>query len=138
MKLKILPPTLRKNHRYLTLDIKSENIISKNDLMSAIWQTSLNSFGEIESSNFNMRIIHFYDLNKEKTNIFPNYNDSVRIDKNNEFFYYKVILRCQRGQEEKLRGALASLYRYKGTKIAISTINKSVTIKSAVNNLNQN
>jgi len=106
--------------------------------MSAIWQTSLNSFGEIESSNFNMRIIHFYDLNKEKTNIFPNYNDSVRIDKNNEFFYYKVILRCQRGQEEKLRGALASLYRYKGTKIAISTINKSGTIKSAVNKLNQN
>ena len=31
MKLKVLPPTLRKNNRYLALDIKVKSVISKDD-----------------------------------------------------------------------------------------------------------
>ena len=36
MKLKVLPPTLRKNNRYLALDIKVKNVISKDDLVNIV------------------------------------------------------------------------------------------------------
>ncbi|MDR2873678.1 MAG: ribonuclease P [Methanobrevibacter sp.] len=124
MKLKILPPTLRPNYRYLILDIKSEKPLSKNELISAIWEASIHLYGELEISNFNLWLMRFFD---GKDNIFK-YEENV-----NNFFYYKAVLRCQRNFEEKVRNSLTMLYRYKGKKIAISTIGKSGTVKSAVN-----
>ena len=37
MKLKVLPPTLRKNHHYLILDVKSEMEISIEEMLSYSW-----------------------------------------------------------------------------------------------------
>ncbi|MDR2830176.1 MAG: ribonuclease P [Methanobrevibacter sp.] len=127
MKLKILPPTLRANYRYLVLDIKSETSLSKNDLVPAIWEAAIHLYGELETSNFNLWVMKFFDLNHEKENIFNHVKDK------NSFYYYNTILRCQRNFEEKVRDSLTMLYRYKGNKISISTIGKSGTIKSAVN-----
>ncbi|MDR2624572.1 MAG: ribonuclease P [Methanobrevibacter sp.] len=127
MKLKILPPTLRTNYRYLVLDIKSEVFISKNDLVSAVWGASLHLYGELETSNFSLWVMRFFDLNHEKKNQFNHIEDK------NDFRYYKAVLRCQRNFEEKVRGSLTMLHKYKGHKIAINTIGKSGTVKSAVN-----
>ncbi|MDR2544703.1 MAG: ribonuclease P [Methanobrevibacter sp.] len=126
MKLKILPPTLRTNYRYLVLDIKSEVSLSKNDLISAIWEASVHLYGELETSNFHLWIMRFFDLNHEKANIIAHINDQ------NNVYYYKAVLRSQRNFEEKVRNSLTMLYKHNGKKIAISTIGKSGTIKSAV------
>ena len=37
MKLKVLPPTLRKNNRYLTVDVKINSKIPKDELVTIIW-----------------------------------------------------------------------------------------------------
>ena len=37
MGLKVLPPTLRKNNRYLTVDIKITSQITKDNLVSIVW-----------------------------------------------------------------------------------------------------
>ena len=41
MKLKILPPTLRKNNRYLVVDIKIDSQINKDEIVSIIWNACL-------------------------------------------------------------------------------------------------
>lgn len=41
MKLKVLPPTLRKNHHYLILDVKSEVEISKEDMLVYCWDACI-------------------------------------------------------------------------------------------------
>jgi ribonuclease P/MRP protein subunit POP5 len=62
MKLKILPPTLRINKRYLVLDIKSEAKLTKEDLVSAIWYGCLRLYGESETSAFNLWVMRFYNI----------------------------------------------------------------------------
>ncbi|MDR0900572.1 MAG: ribonuclease P [Methanobrevibacter sp.] len=119
MKLKILPPTLRPNYRYLALDIKSEAILNKDELVSAIWDSCIRFSGELETSNFMLWIMRFYEC--------PNDFDSKP-----NFYRYKAILKSQRGFEEKVRGSLAAMANYHGKKIAIATIGKSGTIKGAV------
>lgn len=46
MKLKVLPPTLRKNNRYLALDVKVKSVISKDDLVNIVWNGCIRFFGE--------------------------------------------------------------------------------------------
>ena len=123
MKLKILPPTLRANNRYLTLDIKSEDKLDKDKLVSAIWYASLRLYGEIETSAFNLWLMRFYDLSN---------NNSPKNNNDLDYYHFKAILRCQRGYEDKVRGSLALLANYNNKKIAISTIGISGTIASSI------
>lgn len=131
MKLKILPPTLRPNNRYLVLDIKSEVKISKEELVSAIWYGCLRLYGELETSSFNLWLMRFYDLNN-----YSSKNSNLIMDNNfnNEISYYhfKAVLRCQRGFEDNVRGSLALLSNYNNKKIAITTIGISGTIASSI------
>ncbi len=131
MKLKILPPTLRPNNRYLVLDIKSEVKISKEELVSAIWYGCLRLYGELETSSFNLWLMRFYDLNN-----YSSKNSNLIMDNNfnNEISYYhfKAVLRCQRGFEDSVRGSLALLSNYNNKKIAITTIGISGTIASSI------
>ena len=131
MKLKILPPTLRINNHYLTLDIKSEDKLDKTELVSAIWHASLRLYGEIETSAFNLWLMRFYDITDSTEN---SDNYSQKPQNNNDFHYYhfKAILRCQTGYEDKVRGSLALLSKYNHKKIAISTIGISGTIASSI------
>ena len=114
IKLKVLPPTLRKDNRYLVLDVKSVCEISKDDLVSIIWDACVRFHGECNTSNFNLWVMKFFIL-----------------DKNVEYYSYKAILRCQRGFVDEVRSALALFNKYNYKPISLTTIALSGTIKSA-------
>lgn len=117
MKLKILPPTLRKNKRYLTLDIKSETRIEKNNLVGIIWDGCIKYYGELGTSNFALWLMRVY----EDESVVENYH------------HYRAILRCQRGYEEQVRACLALVTRYNNNKkINITTIGLSGTVKASI------
>ena len=114
MRLKVLPPTLRKNSRYLTLDIKSASPITKDELVSMIWDVCIRFQGECMTSNFNLWVMKFYE-----------------IEKTDEYAHYKSIVRCQRDFVENVRSSLALTYRYNGNLVSITTIGLSGTIKAS-------
>lgn len=114
MKLKVLPPTLRKNNRYLTLDIKSGSKITKDDLVSIIWDGCVRFKGECGASNFNLWVMRFYEFQKT-----------------DDYYSYKAIVRCQRDFTSDVRSSLALLNKYNGFRISITTIGLSGTIKAS-------
>ncbi len=114
MRLKVLPPTLRKNNRYLTLDIKSASQITKDELVTIIWDNCVRFQGECNTSNFNLWVMKFYE-----------------IEKTDEYIHYKSIVRCQRDFTEDVRSSLALVNKYNSKNISITTIGLSGTIKSS-------
>ena len=114
MKLKVLPPTLRKNNRYLTLEIKSESPIVKDDLVTIVWDACVRFQGECNTSNFNLWVMKFYEMEKSE-----------------DYYSYKAIVRCQRGYVDDVRSALALANKYNNFRIAITTIGLSGTIKAS-------
>ncbi|WP_297981951.1 Rpp14/Pop5 family protein [uncultured Methanobrevibacter sp.] len=119
MKLKILPPTLRKNNHYLIVDVKSEVKLSKEELLNPIWDACIRFWGENHSSNFNLWVMKHYFIKEVHEN-------------NEDYFNYKAIVRCQRDYCEDLRSALITLTRYNKKRISMNTIGISGTIKGAV------
>jgi ribonuclease P/MRP protein subunit POP5 len=115
MKLKILPPTLRRNNRYLAIDVKSQSEISKDDLVISVWDACIRFFGECESSNFNLWLVRFYEINDH-----------------DDYNHYKAVLKCQRGFEDKIRASLITLTKFRGNYISINTLGLSGTISGAV------
>ena len=114
MNLKVLPPTLRKNNRYLTVEVKSVSPITKDELVSIVWDACVRLQGELNTSNFNLWVMRFYEL-----------------DPLNGYNHYKAIIRCQRGFEEDVRASLALVNKYKSERISLTTIASSGTIKAS-------
>ena len=114
MKLKVLPPTLRKNNRYLTLDIKSDSEITKDELVNIIWDSCVRFQGECMTSNFNLWVMKFYE-----------------IEKTDGYIRYKSIVRCQRGFTDEVRSSLALVRKYNSKHMSISTIGLSGTIRAS-------
>lgn len=114
MALKVLPPTLRKNNRYLTVEIKSECPINKDDLVSIVWDGCVRFQGELNTSNFNLWVMKFYESE----------NDC-------EYNKYKAIVRCQRGFEDDVRSSFALINRYRSKRISLTTVGISGTIKAS-------
>lgn len=114
MKLKVLPPTLRKNNRYLTVDIKSISEIDKGDLVNLIWNTCIRFQGECRTSNFNLWVVRFYEMEKTE-----------------EYNHYKSIIRCQREFADDVRSSLALVSKYNGKSISITSIGLSGTIHAS-------
>lgn len=114
MKLKVLPPTLRKNNRYLTVEIKVNSPITKDDLVSIVWDACIRFQGELMTSNFNLWVMRFYEL-----------------EQNNGVYNYKSIIRCQRDFTEEVRSSLALANKHNGSRIAMTTIGLSGTIKAS-------
>lgn len=114
MKLKVLPPTLRKNNRYLTLDIRSTFEIAKDDLVSIIWDACVRFQGECMTSNFNLWVMKFYE-----------------VENTDDYSHYKAIVRCQRDFTEQVRSSIALVNKYNGKIISMTTIGLSGTIKSS-------
>ncbi len=114
MKLKVLPPTLRKNNRYLTLDIKTEVPIAKDDLVSIIWDGCIRFQGESMTGNFNLWVMKFYEF-----------------DKTDEYYSYKAIVRCQRDYVDEVRASIALVNRYNHKKISMTAVGLSGTIKAS-------
>ena len=120
MKLKVLPPTLRKNHHYLILDVKSEVEISKEEMLPVVWDASIRYWGENHSSNFDLWVMRHYFIGET-------------IQNDEAIFNYKTVLRCERSCCDDLRVALSTLTKQNRNKIAINTIGISGTIKSGIN-----
>ena len=114
MRLKVLPPTLRKNNRYLTIEIKITAPITKDDLVSIVWDACIRFQGELNTANFNLWVMKFFEM-----------------DKKEEYYCYKAIVRCQRDFVSEVRSALALSNKYNNNKIAITTIGLSGTIKAS-------
>lgn len=114
MKLKVLPPTLRKNNRYLTIEIKITSPIVKDDLVTIVWDACVRFQGELHSSDFNLWVMKFYEMGR-----------------NEEYYSYKAIVRCQRSYVDEVRSSLALANRYNNGRIAITTIGLSGTIKAS-------
>lgn len=119
MKLKVLPPTLRKKHHYLVLDIKSEVQISKEEMLQYSQDACIRYWGENHSSNFNLWVMKHYLISETTHN-------------NEAIFNYKTVLRCVRSYEDDVRVALSTLSRYNKNRVAINTIGISGTIKSGI------
>ncbi len=114
MKLKVLPPTLRKNNRYLTVDIKTTSPIVKDDLVTIVWDACVRFQGELNSANFNLWVMKFYEMGQTE-----------------EYYSYKSIIRCQRPYVDEVRSSLALANMHNNGRIAITTIGLSGTIKAS-------
>ena len=114
MKLKVLPPTLRKNNRYLTVEIKITSPITKDDMVTIVWDACVRFQGEASTANFNLWVMKFYEFEKQ-----------------DDYYSYKAIVRCQRGFVDDVRSAFALANRYNNSRIAITTIGLSGTIKAS-------
>ena len=119
MRLKILPPTLRKNHHYLILDVKSEVEISKEEMLPMCWDACIRYWGENHSSSFDLWVMRHYLV-----------DESVHNDE--AIFNYKTVLRCERSCCDDVRVALSTLTRQNKKRIAINTIGVSGTVKSGI------
>ena len=114
MTLKVLPPTLRKNKRYLTVEIKSIAPLTKDDSVSIVWDACVRFQGELNTSNFNLWVMRFYEMENA-----------------DEYYVYKAIVRCQRGYEDEVRSALALVNKFKSNRISLTTIGLSGTIRAS-------
>lgn len=114
MKLKVLPPTLRKNNRYLTVDIKVVESINKDELVTIIWDACIRFQGECNTSNFNLWVMRFYEM-----------------ENTNEYYHYKSIVRCQRDFVEQVRSSFALANNYHNNRISMTVIGLSGTIKAS-------
>ena len=115
MRLKVLPPTLRKNKRYLTVDIKISSPTTKDELVNIIWDACIKFQGECATSNFYLWVMRFYEM-----------------DKTDDYYQYKAIIRCQREYTQEVRSSLALLRKYNSKNLSITTIGLSGTIKSSL------
>ena len=114
MRLKVLPPTLRKNNRYLTVEIKSKLPIVKDDLVSIVWDACVRFQGELNTSNFNLWVMRFYEFENDE-----------------DYCSYKAIIRCQRDYVEEVRSSLALVNMHKRERISITTVGLSGTVKAS-------
>ena len=114
MRLKVLPPTLRKNNRYLTIEVKVTSPIVKDDLVTIVWDACVRFQGELNSANFNLWVMKFYEM-----------------DKTEVYYSYKAIVRCQRQYVDEVRSSLALASKYNNSRISITTIGLSGTIKAS-------
>lgn len=114
MKLKVLPPTLRKNYRYLTVEIKSESVISKDNLVTIIWDACIRFQGELKTADFDLWVMKFFEMENK-----------------DDYYSYKAIVRCQRGFVDEVRTSFALSNMYNGGRISMTTIGLSGTIKAS-------
>ncbi|BAM69865.1 MAG: Rpp14/Pop5 family protein [Methanothermobacter thermautotrophicus] len=113
MRMKILPPTLRVPRRYIAFEVISERELSREELVSLIWDSCLKLHGECETSNFRLWLMKLWRFD------FP---DAVRV---------RGILQCQRGYERRVMMALTCAHHHSGVRVAIHILGLSGTIRSA-------
>ncbi|MGB9938123.1 MAG: Rpp14/Pop5 family protein [Methanobacterium sp.] len=114
MKLKILPPTLRNNKRYISFEAISDIPLSRDDVISLVWESSLNFHGECKTSKFDLWIMKFWKIKNDDKNMI------------------KGIIQCNRDEVNSVRAAMLLINRFKGKKVVFHTLGISGTIKSAI------
>lgn len=115
MKLKILPPTLRNNKHYISFEAISTVPLSRTDVISLIWESSLNFHGECKTSKFDLWVMKVWT--------FESRNNGNLI---------KGIIQCNRDEVDPVRAAMALITKFKGKKVVFHTLGISGTIKSGI------
>ena len=115
MKLKILPPTLRNDKRYISFEALSEVPLSKEDVISIVWDASLNFHGECKTSKFDLWIMKVWSIGSYDT------GNIIR-----------GIIQCNRGEVSSVRGAILLITKFKGKRVVFHTIGISGTIKAGI------
>jgi ribonuclease P/MRP protein subunit POP5 len=114
MKLKILPPTLRNDKRYIAFEAISEIPLNRDDVISLVWETSLNFHGECKTSKFDLWIMKVWKTRS--------------MDKNK----IKGIIQCNRDEIKSVRAAILLISKFRGKPVVFHTLGISGTIKSAI------
>ena len=114
MKLKILPPTLRNDKKYIAFEAFSEMSLNRDDVISLVWESSLNFHGECKTSNFDLWVMKVW-----KT-------------KSNDINEIKGIIRCNRDEVNSLRASILLISKFRGKRVVFHTLGISGTIKSAI------
>ena len=115
MKLKILPPTLRNDKRYISFEAVSEVPLCKEDVISLVWDASLNFHGECKTSKFDLWVMKIWSIPSDD-------------DKN----IIKGILQCNRDEVNSVRAAILLVNKFKGRRVVFHTIGISGTIKAGI------
>ena len=114
MKLKILPPTLRNDKRYISFEAISEIPLTREDVISLLWESSLNFYGECNTSEFDLWVMKVWQIDSE--------ND----------YLIKGIVQCNRDKVNSVITVLVIINKFKGKAVVFHTIGISGTIKSAI------
>ena len=115
MKLKILPPTLRNDKRYISFEAVSEVLLSKEDVIPLVWEASLNFHGECKTSKFDLWIMRVWSTESS-------YNKNI----------IKGIIQCNREEVSSVRAAILLIAKFKGKRIVFHTLGISGTIKAGI------
>lgn len=115
MKLKILPPSLRNAKRYIAFEAISEVPLSREDVISLVWEASLNFHGECKTSKFDLWVMKVWSaqLNNDKRII-------------------KGIIQCNRNEVNHVRAAILLITKFKGKQVVFHTTGISGTIKAGI------
>ena len=106
-KMKILPPTARKKHRYVRFQVISELPIVYNDLDAALWNIALDYYGEYGVAGMDMWLVKNLYLGKEQIG----------------------VLRCDRTAVPAVISCLGLISRLGDTRVAVKILKVSGTIK---------
>ncbi|HEX3014715.1 MAG TPA: Rpp14/Pop5 family protein [Methanobacterium sp.] len=115
MKLKILPPSLRNDKRYISFEAVSEVPLGKEDVIPLVWEASLNFHGECKTSKFDLWIMRVWPIKS-----FDNKN------------IIKGIIQCNREEVNSVRAAILLINKFKGKRVVFHTIGISGTIKAGI------
>jgi ribonuclease P/MRP protein subunit POP5 len=103
--MKILPPTLRTQKRYLAFEVISENPVSRESFLHELFPAASSLLGDLVSSHCEIRLL--------------------------DFNYPFGILRCLRGSEELTRTVLCIITSINGNPVLIHVLGVSGTIRAA-------
>lgn len=107
MKMKTLPPTARKKHRYLRFQVLSDEPIVYSDLDAAIFNTALDFYGEFGVSAMNLWLVkNLYDSKKQTG-----------------------VLRCTHTTVPAVVACLGLITRLGDTRVTVKILKVSGTIK---------
>lgn len=109
MKLNPIPPTLKENQRYIVFEIISGSDIIFDDVVNAIWSSSMQLFGEVGTSKLRLWIPSaFFDKDRKRG-----------------------LIRTTNSSVEEARAAIAAIREIGGMKVIFYVLGVTGTIKSA-------
>ena len=109
MEPKILPASLRQPKRYVVFEVVSEHPIAYQDLVNAVWNSTLNFLGEAVASE----VRPWFIVNM--------YNSQTQ----------KGILKCAHNAVEQMRAALALIAIVGESRCVVRILGVTGTIKAA-------
>lgn len=103
--MKVLPPTMRENKRYLAFELIADGQVSRDELIREIFSASGSLLGDLGSSECNIWLFAFDDL--------------------------KGVVSCEREHVWQTRAVLATITNVKGKKVSFHILGVSGTVLGA-------